>query len=299
MLGLLHRVWAVALALALIGCLNTGAWWLQSRYAPINYSTSAEKQRGADSTTNQESPEAAIARYNWWLMIFTGILAVATIGLGSATVGLYLIGEKQIEIANKSTEVAEKAFIAANRPWVKIDIQVGGPIAYNVNGANFTLRYIMKNIGHSPATNVWPNPKVIAPILDPDAPENFSPRAELQNLISEMKKRPPSPFGYALFPDDVIAQDITVIMSQDEIKRATKLLNAIYPTIVGVVDYRMGFDEKSHQTGFIVEIRRSDIPRPSTIENNRWPAAIWVDEGDVPAADVRLHRSLIEGGYAD
>jgi hypothetical protein len=176
---------------------------------------------------------------------------------------------------------------------------MAGPITYNVNGANITLRYILKNIGHSPALNVQVSPRLIAPIISNDAPGNFDVREELQKDIAGHKARNPSPFGHSLFPDEVIMQDVTVTMSNDEIKRATELIGAIYPTIIGAVSYRMGFDNQSHQTGFIVEVRRNDIPRPSTIEKNRWAAAIWVDEGDVPASEVRLFRSYLDGGYAD
>lgn len=207
--------------------------------------------------------------------------------------------QKSIAAAEKSAEIAERAVIAAHRPWVKVDIQVGGPIIYNVNGANFTLKYILKNIGHSPATNVNVSPRVIFPILDPEVTENFNPRAELQKHIVELKKRLPSPFGFALFPEEIIIQVITVTMPQDEIKRATKMTGAIYPRIIGAVDYRIGLDDKPHQTGFMVEIRRNDVPRPATIANNRSQPAIFIDEGDVPASEVRLFRSILEGGYAD
>jgi hypothetical protein len=199
--------------------------------------------------------------------------------------------------AKRAGDVAEKALVAANRPWIKVDIQVGGPIVYNENGANITLQYIMKNIGHSPATNVWATPRLIAPVLSATNAENFDRREELRRDIAALKSRPPSPFGFALFPGDVIVQPITVSMPRDVIKKSTELIGAIYPAIIGAVDYRMGFDDQSHQTGFIVDIGRKNIPRPTCID--RWPAAIWVDEGDVPAEEVRLNRSFTDGGYAD
>jgi hypothetical protein len=61
----------------------------------------------------------------------------------------------------------------------------------------------------------------------------------------------------------------------------------------------MGFDDKPHRTGFIVEVRRNGAPRASTTEKNRSPAAIWIDEGDVPAEEIRIFRSFVDGGYAD
>lgn len=245
-----------------------------------------------------------------WTAIFTAVLALFTIVLSLSTAGLWIVtwrsevrqsrhSLKAITLARRSADVAEKALIAANRPWIKVDIQVGGPIFYNVNGVNFTLKYILQNIGHSPATNVWVSPRAVYPILSEIEPRHLSPRDEMQKVISHLKTRPPSPLGFALFPNDIIIQDITVSISQDEIKRTTQLIEAIYPVIVGAVDYRIDFDEKSHQTGFTVEIRRSNFPRPATTAKNRAPEVIWVDEGDIPAEEVRLFRSFIHGGYAD
>jgi hypothetical protein len=235
---------------------------------------------------------------------FTIVLAISTIGLWLATNRLWFAGERQLELlaktASDQSRDMEKSLIAANRPWIKVEIRVGGPIVYNVNGANFTLQYVLTNIGHSPAVNVHVSPRVIFPVLSMEAESKFNPRAELEKIIAAEKARSgPSFFGHSLFPEETITQPITVTMTDDDIKLATALIGAIYPTIVGTVSYRMGLDDESHQTGFIVEIKRDDTPRPSTIQNNRWAGAIWVDEGDVPANEVRLYRSYIDGGYAD
>src|SRR5437867_3348513 len=151
---------------------------------------------------------------------------------GLQTDALITAARNSAESAKRSSDLAEKSLVAANRPWIKVDIQVAGPISYNVNGANFTLRYILTNIGRSPAVNVDVSPRLIFPIIGGDNP-NFDPRGELRKSIAERKGRPPSPFGYSLFPGETIAQEVTVTMSHDEIKSATKVLGAIYPTIIG------------------------------------------------------------------
>jgi hypothetical protein len=242
--------------------------------------------------------------YTLLLTIFTAILAAAGVFQFRFLIKADRIAatnaetaRQSVEAAKQSAEIAEKSLVAANRPWIKVDIQIGGAIAYNVNGANFKIRYILKNIGNSPATNVWTHPTVT--LMHPNRSEPFSPRDEMRKLIANLKDRPPAPFGFALFPGDTAVQDITVSVSNEEIKRATTLIEAIYPTILGAVEYRSGFDDKPHETGFIFEIRRNDVPRPSTTAKNRSPAAIWVDEGDVPAGEIILVRSILDGGYAD
>jgi hypothetical protein len=207
------------------------------------------------------------------------------------------IADKAAKAANQSAEVAERALIAANRPWVKVDIHVGGPIFYNVNGANFRLNYVLKNVGKSPATNVWINAQIFAPAIGLD--DHLDLRAKQLEIIFGLKTRLPSPFGFALFPGDVISQGIIVSIPADELKRITQNAEFIAPTIIGAIDYRSSFSQSSHQTGFIVEVRRSDKPRPISTEKKRHPPAIFPDEGDIPAAEIRLFRSFLEGGYAD
>jgi hypothetical protein len=70
------------------------------------------------AAAEKEKPEEALARYTLWLMIFTAVLAAATVGLGAATVGLYFTGEKQIGIARESADAARlnaEALISAER----------------------------------------------------------------------------------------------------------------------------------------------------------------------------------------
>ncbi len=273
--------------------------------ATAQHVSNAGKHNAADqdAKSKKEETDETLAYYTLWLMVFTGILAVATVGLGGATLGLYFASEKQIrhnlETAAAQSRDMERALIAANRPWIRVEIQVAGPVVFNVNGANITLSYVMKNIGRSPATHVMANPRLIAPILAGDRSRNFDPLAELRRQIADEKNRPFMNLGNSIFPDEAITQEITVSMSQDEIREATQAINAIFPTVIGTVRYRIGFDEAVHQTGFIVEVRRSNVPRPATIAKNRSAADIWVDEGDVPSGDVRLFRSIIDGGYAD
>jgi hypothetical protein len=244
--------------------------------------------------------EDGAKRFREWItIVLLGITATAVFWQVHEMIKVYGPVKDQADAAIRQSENAERALIAANRPWVTADISVNGPIVYNVNGVNFTLNFRLKNIGHSPALNVWAEPKVIAPA--PGIYQTFDPRAELQKVIATLKARPPipNPLGFAIFPGDVIDQPITVSINPDELKQITQKVDFIMPTIIGAIDYRHGFDTKAHETGFIIDIRRADSPRPISTTKNRSPAAIFPDEGDIPAADVRLYRSFIDGGFAD
>jgi hypothetical protein len=65
---------------------------------PTNEQRSANEEQSSKKETTEKSDEA-LARYTFWLTVFTGVLAFATITLGIATIGLYATGEKQAKIA--------------------------------------------------------------------------------------------------------------------------------------------------------------------------------------------------------
>jgi hypothetical protein len=246
------------------------------------------------------------------IAIFTLVLAIATIRLWYSTAGLEQFAEQQAVDMKKSiaatTDIAKAAsdanqlnranFVATQRPWLTAaNIAVGGPLFYNVNGANFTLQFVVKNVGHSPATHVWIETRVAAPA--PGVDTNFDPRVFQQTLLDEMKTRPPLPFGVTIFPGDTITQNIQVSIPAEELKRVTQKIESIHPMIIGAIEYGFVFEDGRHRTGFIVEVRRSDRPRPESDAKKRYPGAIFPDEGDIPAADLQLIRSILGGEYAD
>ena len=106
-------------ALALCFAIGFGAEvWRASKipHPSINQSTTAQKEHHPNSKTIEErhqATEEAIAYYNKWLMFFTAILAVATLGLGTATVGLYFAGERQLRLARDE-------FLSTHRPKIRI-----------------------------------------------------------------------------------------------------------------------------------------------------------------------------------
>jgi hypothetical protein len=282
---------AIVLIMAVAGAIATSL----SSFAPSQHQ-SAEQSR-EDHHTEKGHTTLWGAWFPDSISIFTFVLVAFTAAL--AFVGIIqlkyldraeIIAANTAQAAKDSADIAGKALVAANRPWVRADIQVGGPIFYNVNGANFTIKFRLTNIGRSPALNVWVSPQIFAPAIGIDAGRDL--RAELQKIIAGLKTQPSQPFGFSLFPDETITQDVTVSICNDELKRITQKAEFIVPTIIGAIDYRSVLDDKSHQTGFIIEVRRSDTPRPESTANKRSPSAIFTDEGDVPASEVRLSRGL-------
>jgi len=149
-------------------------WGLYGPNTTIEQADTAYEQKATHpgAKSKKEETDEALARYTLWLMVFTGVLALATIGLGAATVGLYLTGEKQvrvarrasqrqfiqtkesIQVANRSAAAAERAFIELERPWLfleSVTITPRDPSTMTVIQNNWNIKLHWKNLGRSPA----------------------------------------------------------------------------------------------------------------------------------------------------
>jgi len=102
----------------------------QISHSTIQYqrATTDHQRTQKDTVKEGEKAEEALARYTYWLMIFTGVLAFATVALGVATLGLYFAGERQLRLAREE-------FLSTHRPKIRIkhllirnDIWQGEPI---------------------------------------------------------------------------------------------------------------------------------------------------------------------------
>jgi len=96
---------------------------------PTEHGGAYDSNKKADDEKSKEKTDEALARYTWWLTAFTGGLAFVTGALCIATVGLYVTGEKQIEVALKSANAAElsaKAAIALELPIFRADLNKMG-----------------------------------------------------------------------------------------------------------------------------------------------------------------------------
>ena len=122
------------------------------------------------------------AYFTLWLVAFTGVLAVSTIGLGIATLGLYKTGEKQIRLnaenaaaqsrdmqesiavtrisaessvvaahaASQSAHVAEQTLLASERPYVLLEVVNTANLGFAIRSyPSMTVKFV--NHGNSPA----------------------------------------------------------------------------------------------------------------------------------------------------
>jgi hypothetical protein len=96
-------------------------WALYGPNATIQHVSQDAEHQSTDheAKSKKEETDEALAYYTLWLMVFTGILAAATLGLGVATFGLYVTGEKQIannaKIASEQSRDMRRSIRAAEK----------------------------------------------------------------------------------------------------------------------------------------------------------------------------------------
>ena len=113
------------------------------------HETSTYTEQSSSEQKAKEKTDEALARYTWWLTLFTGVMAFATVGLGIATVGLYATGEKQIEIAIKAANAADlsaRAAVAIELPIMILDPD-NGSFGDRFEFGRRTEEFCVMNIG--------------------------------------------------------------------------------------------------------------------------------------------------------
>jgi hypothetical protein len=182
---------------------------------------------------------------------------------------------KAAEAALTSAQTAERQLVLSERPWVKIESVPGPtkPLTYDDGGANLTLKFALRNVGHSPAGSV--RIEVAAyPLGAPTRSQDYV--AEQKKLCDPIRADKPNPHepGYRLFPGDLMMEEIGFSIHKNEIDQTIEKISAaiqkrlspsetsFIPVIVGCVDYRFDFaPDEHHQTPFIFRLlNKRDAP---------------------------------------
>ena len=210
--------------------------------------------------------------------VFTVVLALSTIGLWLATNRLWKAGEKQIavaaraaEAANKSAEAAEKSADAgaiALRPWISCKVEIGGPLTYTPEGhAKFVFRFILENVGHSPAFGVRLTPSLnllspthehsILKLLRMADHNRAMPVKTVGVLIPGGTSMGGGELGLILFPKDIQSVNYTIRIHREEIDRSCEDIKPnmhFFPEIRGLVTYTYPLADVRADTGFVCSI---------------------------------------------
>ncbi len=241
------------------------------------------------------SSEQAIASYTFWLMIFTGALAIVAI------IQIYFLNNsdktaiKMAQAAKDSADIANRALIASQRAWIRID-QIGfggGGLAIDNQGASVSVSFKITNTGNSPAINVTPHAWLV--VLRNGGP---FPLQERQRRCGEIRNQSFNP-GFTLFPGESFpgnmgfgSWSLGTNANRAEIEegaRASVNSNQVLLFVVGCIDYTFPTDATiHHQTGFIFEVQRNDL------------LTISLENGIIPIAQLRLMETGVgDSRFAD
>jgi len=207
-------------------------------------------------------------------------------------------------------EIMQKQLEATDRAWVKVQPVVDSPISFNKDGAlQLSLRFDLKNVGHSVATNVAIRAGMLALKYNPSQSE-MKTMNPFQEPIDRQKtlcaKSDPYGFTLTLYPDDPIRSwGVGIGLSRAEMEArfvsppppSPRPLppspgERVSPMLFGCIDYQLSTLPKHHQTGFIYDINRIDPKYPGT------PFLIVVGQ-ELPAIRIRLERWLFGGDYVN
>jgi hypothetical protein len=286
-------------------------WGLYGPNTTIEHDHVASGEQAGKPTTAQEKEksDAALARYTFWLTLFTGVLAVATIGLGVATAGLYLTGEKQIRVTRQSNArqirqmrasiaTAEEAnklnweiFAASRRPSLDVQVSLAGDFQCDGNSGLVEIDVVARNVGVVPALDIACR-ILTFPNQDPDRDIE-----QYRRLSGGMKSRAAG-FGDILFPERTIAFSrpfTTAVWFKDNIE-AGKTKGGPGPMeglgVCVCVDYLSPSDDRHYQTGFIYML----VVRVAET-NDTW-TAFDLQATVIPKTDLRLVRHPV-GAHAN
>jgi hypothetical protein len=214
----------------------------------------------------KETTDDALAEYTLWLTIFTGALAFSTVGLGAATVGLYLTGEKQVDITRR-------ALVGDQRAWIVTSLEIGPRGLRIAKGyMELDVRLRVSNIGRSPAIAACTKIEFLNGVT------------EVGDTLKQLalKHRPSEAHGLPVAPNDFYYRPWGASTPNNIGRYSTET-----PILIGCISYRILQDDEVHRTAFAYQIGMRD--------GSDWGAQIPAQTEFIPAGNLTI--SPWSGGF--
>lgn len=200
---------------------------------------------------------------------------------------------KAANAALETVNLGREQYVATHRPWIKVQLNHAGDLKRDSDGGwRIDLVFKIKNVGNTPAQNVYPNPRFYAGEGSSDEVK----QAQLK-LATEYKPIVDANLvGLTIFPGESSKIHITIRITKDVAENKDLIhigFSDCFPRlfIVGSVHYKSTLGEMPHRTGFIRSFGYFDtITRKNTL---------------IPKRDVISHSDLRIGphfsgdGYID
>jgi len=213
-----------------------------------------------------------------------GRLEYVTFGVGILTLGILGI---YTQINYWLLQTTQRQLEMSERPWIRPDIFLAGPLTFDKNGMHVILSVGVKNIGHSVALKVWPTVSVVA--------LQIGSEAEIRNAEKRWgcPARSEGPaWGTTIFPDQLVPANIYDTMMTPEqieagkIKWAKPGSKVLSPYVLACIEYRAVFSDADYQTAYIYRLQ---------VQNPQYP---WATEPITIGEDVPLNKLRLVGDLA-
>jgi hypothetical protein len=154
--------------------------------------------------------------------------------------------QESIGAANTANELNRRNAAADQRPWVTIsDMKLDQPFTFVSAGANAGFKFNVKNVGKSPALNVYVHLKLTVRKLG----ETKTITEERDAFRDEFLARKNPGYAVAIFPGDHEETTISASVMQSDIEQATAVTSAgniISPIVWVGVSYESAGGEYHH-----------------------------------------------------
>ena len=182
------------------------------------------------------------------------------------------------EAAKKSANSAEQVLIATQRPWIMLNVELAGSLAFDGSGASIPLKIVTENTGPTPATGVLAHPVIFCQEKQPfKAIDVIKRRSGDFNSVGRL--------GHTLSKSEQFTETKTAAMGLEEYEG----MSVLSPFILVTVKYRFTFGDEIHMTSKLFSLVRTDPLYQAQ--------SVVMQPGNSLQAD-RLNLVLV-GSYAD
>lgn len=268
---------------------------LNSEHA-AHYEICESTKEGAKECASYNVMLFAIRKVGNALDSYNGLItAAATVAIAWFTFSLREATNRLWDAGERQLDVSEQTLIAGQRAWIRVDVEISGDLVFDANGnAPLKMVWTLTNKGNSPATNVRINPNLLL-----EHPHQKPMLVAYREFCAAVRLRAQMPIhdlnSYTLFPDETKEIPFFETINSEQIREAAMAWRErtgqdwghFKPFVVGCITYRIPFDDKQHQTGFLFEVRRRI---PNVAPERQW-GMFTIGEQTVPLGEMRLLHS--------
>jgi hypothetical protein len=195
--------------------------------------------------------------------------------------------------AKKQWGTTTRQLEMADRPWLRDEVESASDLMFSNGTISWTVTIKVQNIGHSVATEVFPDVRLIA-IQGADS--IGAPRKKVTEICDSMPKRFDAVKGiHGLWNNSIFSEDsrdfgMSVILSSKDMDNALidggkALGQSVMPMLVGCIEYRYPTSERPHHTGFVYVLSHDGTTTDAD------PAQVFFSIGrNIPKTNVVLRR---------